>query len=115
MTATEQRGPSIAYVMTHYPRVALSFLSGEIDEMEARGATIHPFAMNMPDEADLLSEEARARSAKTRYLKQSWTELLGAFTSAGLRHRDRMAKGRGCERAEQVPPCTLEIAGLRIS
>ena len=92
MTPTEQRGPSIAYVMTHYPRVALSFLSGEIDEMEARGATIHPFAMNIPDEADLLSEEARARYAKTRYLKHGWSELLGAFASAALRHPVAMTK-----------------------
>ena len=53
----EPPSPTVAYVMTHYPRVALSFLSGEIDEMEMRGATIAPFAMNLPDQADLLSED----------------------------------------------------------
>jgi colanic acid/amylovoran biosynthesis glycosyltransferase len=92
MTQTEEPRPSIAYVMTHYPRVALSFLSGEIDEMEARGATIHPFAMNLPDEPDLLSAEARARYSKTSYLKRSWAELLGAFASTALRHPVAMAK-----------------------
>jgi glycosyltransferase involved in cell wall biosynthesis len=78
--------------MTHYPRVALSFLSGEIDEMEARGATIHPFAMNLPDEADLRSEDARARYSKTHYLKRSWSELLGTFASTALRHPIAMTK-----------------------
>ncbi|HET6942078.1 MAG TPA: glycosyltransferase family 4 protein [Sphingomicrobium sp.] len=92
MTPAKQPGPAIAYVMTHYPRVALSFLSGEIDEMEARGATIHPFAMNLPDEADLLSEEARSRSSKTRYLKRRWGELLGTFASTALRHPIAMTK-----------------------
>ena len=57
------QSPTLAYVMTHYPRVALSFISGEIDEIEALGGTIHPIAMNLPDKADLLSEDARARRA----------------------------------------------------
>ena len=52
------QGPTLAYVMTHYPRVALSFISGEIDEIEALGGTIHPIAMNLPDKVDLLSEDA---------------------------------------------------------
>ncbi|GAA4745100.1 glycosyltransferase [Sphingomonas daechungensis] len=88
----EPPSPTVAYVMTHYPRVALSFLSGEIDEMELRGATIAPFAMNLPDQADLLSEDARTRYAKTHYLKRSWGDLLGAFSSAALRHPLAMAK-----------------------
>ncbi|HEY1143448.1 MAG TPA: glycosyltransferase family 4 protein [Sphingomicrobium sp.] len=79
-------GPNIAYVMTHYPRVALSFITGEVDEMERLGATIHPFAMNSPDDADLLSDDARARSAKTQYLKSGRARLLGAFLSATARH-----------------------------
>ena len=78
--------PSIAYVMTHYPRVALSFISGEIDEIEALGATIHPIAMNIPGEEDLLSEDARARRAKTHYLKRGWGGLLGTFAATFLRH-----------------------------
>ena len=89
----DDRPPTaVAYVMTHYPRVALSFLSGEIDEMEARGVIIQPFAMNLPDQADLLSEDSRARYAKTRYLKRNWGETLGAFASAAVRHPIAMAK-----------------------
>jgi colanic acid/amylovoran biosynthesis glycosyltransferase len=89
---SDQPSPNIAYVMTHYPKVALSFLSGEIDEMEMRGATVQPFAMNLADQTDLLSEDARARYAKTRYLKRSWGELFGAFASKAFRHPIAMTK-----------------------
>ena len=84
--------PSIAYVMTHYPRVALSFISGEIDQMEKLGATIHPFAMNSPDEADLLSDDAKARSAKTQYLKSRKATLVSDFLSTAVRHPVGTAK-----------------------
>lgn len=85
-------GPVLAYVMTHYPRVALSFISGEIDEIEALGGTIHPIAMNLPDKADLLFDDARAREAKTFYLKRSWVTLLGRFAATAGRHPIRIAK-----------------------
>lgn len=78
--------PPLGYVMTHYPRVALSFISGEIDEIEALGGTIHPIAMNLPDPADLLSEDARSRKAKTYYLKQRWPGLIGTFVGSTLRN-----------------------------
>lgn len=86
------QGPALAYVMTHYPRVALSFISGEIDEIEALGGTIHPIAMNLPDPADLVSEDAKARQAKTHYLKRGWFGLLGTFAGTGLRHPVGMTK-----------------------
>lgn len=86
MTIANDQPLQIAYVMTHYPRVALSFISGEIDGMEADGVTIHPFAMNLPDKADLLSEEARARYARTIYLKRSWSKLLGTFLKTFAAH-----------------------------
>lgn len=81
-----QTNTNIAYVTTHYPRVALSFIAGEIDGMEADGVTIHPFAMNLPDKADLLSEEARAWYARTIYLKRSWSKLLGSFLATFASH-----------------------------
>lgn len=86
MTSAAAEPLQVAYVMTHYPRVALSFISGEIDEMEADGAMIHPFAMNLPDKADLLSEDARARYARTIYLKRSWSKLLGALLLTCAKH-----------------------------
>jgi glycosyltransferase involved in cell wall biosynthesis len=60
----------IAYVMTHYPRLALTYISGEIDAVEARGLTIVPFAMNAPAPDELSSEDMIGRAKKTIYLKQ---------------------------------------------
>ena len=59
----------IAYLMTHYPRVALTFISGEIDAMERKELPILPIALNLPDEADVTSDEAHQRQARTTYLK----------------------------------------------
>jgi len=77
---------AVAYVMTHYPRVALTFISGEIDALERRGIVIHPFAMNAPDRDDLLSDDARSRSERTTYLKTSRRRALGAFVRTAVRH-----------------------------
>jgi colanic acid/amylovoran biosynthesis glycosyltransferase len=76
----------VAYVMTHYPRVALSFISNEIDALERLGMTVHPLAMNLPDAADLLSSEAQARHERTTYLKQSPARLGGALLRLFVRH-----------------------------
>ena len=84
-SATELRG-SVAYVMTHYPRVALTFIAGEIDAVERRGITIDPFAMNMPADIDLGSEESRIRRDRTTYLKASWLAAFRAFFGQGLKH-----------------------------
>ncbi|WP_219893740.1 glycosyltransferase family 4 protein [Aquisediminimonas profunda] len=61
--------------MTHYPRVALTFISGEIDAMERMGQPISPVALNLPETADLASEEAHQRQAATFYLKGSRSRL----------------------------------------
>lgn len=76
----------VAYVMTHYPRVALSFISNEIDALERLGMTIHPFAMNLPDTADLLTREAQVRRERTTYLKGSPVRLAGSLFRLLLRH-----------------------------
>ena len=65
----------IAYLMTHYPRVALTFISGEIDAIEQSGMPILPIALNGPDPADLPTAEAVDRAAQTRYLKASLWQL----------------------------------------
>ncbi len=65
----------IAYLMTHYPRVALTFISGEVDAMERNGQPIMPIALNLPDDTDLTSDDARERQAKTTYLKSSKLQL----------------------------------------
>lgn len=91
ITASESRPLKLAYVMTHYPRVALTFIAGEVDEMERRGAAIFPIVMNAPGASDLGTQEARERQRRSLYLKASparvATEVLGLF----LRHPLKMS------------------------
>jgi colanic acid/amylovoran biosynthesis glycosyltransferase len=87
---TEQRAAfapdMIAYVMTHYPRVALSFITDEIDMIERLGISIRPFAMNTPEPGELKTSDAQRRSAGTIYLKRSWSALWAGFGALLLRH-----------------------------
>lgn len=82
----------IAYLMTHYPRVALTFISGEIDAMERIGAAIQPIALNLPDAADLKSDDAFARQSRTRYLKSSVWQLASALLRTSVTHPVAMAQ-----------------------
>lgn len=83
---------SIAYVMTHYPRVALTFISGEIDALERRGIVIEPFAMNLPSAEDLCSDDYKRRRDRTIYLKASWWTALGAFAGEAVKHPLAMSR-----------------------
>lgn len=76
----------VAYLMTHYPRVALTFISGEIDAMERMGLPIYPIALNLPEAADLTSDDAHKRQARTFYLKSSKWRLAIAIVSIALAH-----------------------------
>lgn len=79
----------LAYVMTHYPRVALTFIAGEVDEVERCGGKIFPIVMNEPGSADLTTEEARERQARSFYLKKSPLRIalatLATFTAHPLK------------------------------
>lgn len=81
---------SVAYVMTHYPRVALTYIAGEIDEMERRGARIFPIVMNLPAVEDLTSDEARERQRRSLYLKASPTRVAAATLATAAAHPIKM-------------------------
>jgi colanic acid/amylovoran biosynthesis glycosyltransferase len=104
---------TVAYVMTHYPRVALSFIANEIDALQRLGMIVHPLAMNLPDAADLLSQEAQARQARTTYLKQSPARVAGALLRQFLRHPLRM-NGLAC-RAIASARLDLALIARRLS
>jgi glycosyltransferase involved in cell wall biosynthesis len=87
----------IAYLMTHYPRVALTFISGEIDAMERMGVSILPIALNLPDAADLKADDAGPRQGATKYLKSSMWQLVSTLIGNCVAHPVAMA-------------CTLLIA-----
>ena len=74
----------VAYIMTHYPRVALTYIAGEIDEVERNGGEIFPVVMNLPAQGDLTTEEARDRQRRGVYLKAS--PIRVAVTTIGATH-----------------------------
>lgn len=82
----------VAYVMTHYPRVALTYIAGEIDEVERRDGRIFPIVMNMPNAEDLTSEEARDRQRRSSYLKSSPMRVAAATLGVAARHPVKMAR-----------------------
>lgn len=93
MSQTRMLEPAqIAYLMTHYPRVALTFISGEIDAVERRGISILPIALNLPVAADLTTEEAVSRQQRTRYLKSSMWQLGAAMIATFISHPLTMAR-----------------------
>lgn len=82
----------VAYVMTHYPRVTLTYIASEIDEVERRGATILPIAMNLPAAEDLTTEESRERQRRSFYLKASPTMVAVAALRVAATHPVKMAR-----------------------
>jgi glycosyltransferase involved in cell wall biosynthesis len=81
----------VAYVLTHYPRVALTFISGEIDEVERAGMAVLPIVMNRPTAGELVTAEARDRERQSIYLKALPTGIVAAAAVACLRHPIGMA------------------------
>lgn len=82
----------VAYVMTHYPRVALTYIAGEMDEVERRGGRILPIVMNMPGAEDLTSNEARERLRRSSYLKSSPMRAAAATLGLAASHPIKFAK-----------------------
>lgn len=70
MTAPEgPPSPAVAYVMTHFPRLAMTFITDEVHQIEATGGRIVPIAMNSPGDADLSTATARSDRDRTMYVK----------------------------------------------
>ena len=82
---------NLAYVMTHYPRVALTYIAGEIDEVERRGGRLFPMVMNPPAPEDLTTEEALERHRRSIYLKASPMRVFLAALGAAAAHPIKMA------------------------
>jgi colanic acid/amylovoran biosynthesis glycosyltransferase len=77
---------AVAYLLTHYPRVALTFISGEIDELERAGIEVFPIVMNAPADGEIGSEEARVRQSRSFYLKNGSARLVAATLATLMRH-----------------------------
>src|SRR5438067_10195308 len=77
---------SVAYMMTHYPKVAQTFIQGEITEVRRHGVNIVPFAMNPPESAELRTREAHEQHNQTTYLKGHWAKSMLALLNTLVRH-----------------------------
>ena len=78
----------IGYVMTHYPKLAQTFIRSEIEGLERRGFTVVPMAMNRSEESDIADPASRAEMERTLYLKDGGAsgaaQALSAALGAGL-------------------------------
>jgi glycosyltransferase involved in cell wall biosynthesis len=71
--------------------VALTFISGEIDEVERAGITVLPIVMNRPTSTELAAPGARARQASSIYLKSMPFSIATATAVTCMRHPLGMA------------------------
>jgi hypothetical protein len=69
----------VGYVLTHYPKLAQTFISGEIDAVERAGTAVQVFAMNAPERNELARPGAEAKAARTVYLKPAMAQALAGF------------------------------------
>ena len=84
---------AVAYVLTHHPCVAQTFIGREIDELTRLGWRIVPFALNRPTDAELQHPGAAEDAATTCYVKDvgPW-RALGAVLDAA--HRSPLGMAR---------------------
>lgn len=82
----------VLYVMTHYPKLAQTFIRGEIDGLRANGVEVSCVALNRPEPEELARPGARDRAASTIYLKGNAARSLLALAKATLRHPLAMAR-----------------------
>ena len=84
-------GSAVGYVLTHYPKLAQTFIANEIDAVERAGVAVRVFAMNAPETHELVCPGAEAKAARTTYLKPAIVQALGALLATTLRHPLAMA------------------------
>lgn len=90
MTKTD-KSPGVVYVMTHYPKLAQTFIQTEIDALRSTGITIACVALNAAEAHELERPGADARAAGTIYLKPNLSKSLSALARVTVRHPLRMA------------------------
>lgn len=83
---------TVGYVLTHYPKLAQTFIAGEIEAVEHAGQPLCIFAMNPPEASESCRPGAEAKVARTVYLKPSLGAGMGALALQSLRNPVRMAR-----------------------
>jgi colanic acid/amylovoran biosynthesis glycosyltransferase len=72
----------VAYVLTHYPQLCATFISDEVQALQALGFQVFPVAMNRPGPGDLGGTHERAERDRTFYLKAQGWRVLPALARA---------------------------------
>lgn len=74
---------AVAYVVTHHPKVALTFIDREVRALEASGVRVVPCSINDPSPEDTSSPAGAAEAARTFYIKRAGAvRALRALTAA---------------------------------
>lgn len=82
----------VGYIMTHYPRLAQTFIAGEIDAVEQAGLDISCFSMNQPSSSEMVTPGAACRRARTVYLKDRAIKALFDVLILAIRHPIGLAR-----------------------
>ncbi len=91
-SATGAEDLRVAYVMTDYPRLAMTFITGEVDEIERQGVRVVPIAMNEPTAHDIADDDGRRRHDLTLYLKSNPRRVAVELAKVAARHPGRLAR-----------------------
>lgn len=59
----------IGYIVTHYPKLAQTFVANEMAELRRHGIEVVPFSLNPPDSSDLRTDDDRSEQRRTFYIK----------------------------------------------
>src|SRR5262245_7513249 len=90
MTTGPTQRPAAAYVLTHYPRLAQTFLADEIRVLPSLGCDIDTSPINTPAANEVSDDHSRAERDRTLYLKST---RPGALVGAVLRAMRRAPVG----------------------
>ena len=81
----------VIYVMTHYPKLAQTFIQTEIAALSAIGIDITPVALNQPLDSELEDNVAAKLADSTHYLKRNLWASICSLIMATLAHPIRAA------------------------
>lgn len=92
LSSSTGSAPAVGYVVTHYPKLAQTFIASEILAVENAGRPIRIFAMNPPDAAERNYPDAACSIARTTYLKPAIWAGIRALLIQSLRHPVGMSR-----------------------
>lgn len=81
----------VGYVLTHWPKLAQTFIAGEVAAVERAGVPVQVFAMNAPEPGEMARPGAAERAARAIYLKPQIVRGVAVLVAMSLGHPIAMA------------------------